>query len=166
MCPAASQDGMSLGARVRCRGGWGQIPTSPSFSPVFWVSGGGGFMQFWLCGAPLSAWLGCIRPQSCVVRGAGIQKSVFLHPFPQVLLVFFPLASDLLMFKKIINKKLFMWSRYGARAGGRGAWSSRGRGWAGCGVHTGDWRVVGVAMWMGGLGGVACFAVGRCVGVV
>lgn len=128
--------------------------------------GGRGFMQFWLCGAPLSAWLGCIRPQSCVVRGAGIQKSVFLHPFPLVLLVFFPLASDLLMFKKIINKKLFMWSRYGARAGGRGAWSSRGRGWAGCGGHTGDWRVVGVAMWMGGFGGVACFAVGRCVGVV
>lgn len=41
MCPAASRDGMSLGMRVRRRGGWGQIPTSPAFSLVFWVLGRG-----------------------------------------------------------------------------------------------------------------------------
>lgn len=89
MCSAASQDGMSLGVRVRHRGGWGQIPTSPSFSPVFWLSGRGFH-------ADLALWCPFARvglvldPHPVLVKGrwggTEIQKSVFLHPFPPVLL--------------------------------------------------------------------------------
>lgn len=70
MCSAASQDGMSLGVRVRHRGGWGQIPTSPSFSPVFWLSGRGFH-------ADLALWCPFARvglvldPHPVLVRGGG-----------------------------------------------------------------------------------------------
>lgn len=107
MCSAASQAGMALGVDG------GRLaplpPSAPWFgchglgAPVAGVSYRFGFV------VPLCQGGACLSPPSCAGEGrrgsAGIQKSVFLHPFPPVLLFgFFSPESDLLMFKKLLIK--------------------------------------------------------------
>lgn len=83
-----------MGCPLGRRGGRGQIPTSPSFSPAFWVSGRGfrADLALWCPFAEVGV---VLDPHPVLLRGggqgwgAGIQKSVFLHPFPPVLLEFF-----------------------------------------------------------------------------
>lgn len=87
----------------------GRFPPPPHSAPCFGCRGGG-FMQIWLCGAPLPAWRCCIRPPSCVVRGGGgalgYRNRYFYTLFLRYcwFVCFFFLASELLMVKKLLIK--------------------------------------------------------------
>lgn len=127
MCSAASQHGMSPGTHLGLDGG--------RFPPVSPQPRGSGVGRAFPAGlalwSPFSSVGVVSEPHPALLRGAGVHKSGFLHLFPPVLLdfFFFP-ASDLLMFKKLLIKKLFMWSRDGARASGGGVVTGVG---GGCG---------------------------------